>query len=107
LKRQPRKTRKTEGRGNHRLAKETSQVSIRMAPTLEAFLERWGKAQSPTMKPASVARLSIETFQAITEQLGHDYLEIVRRASAMGQSPGQYIGAQIKANLEAERKQRK
>lgn len=107
MKRQQQKPRRKMGRRNHRLAKQTEQISIRMDPPLKSFLERWGNARSPTMKPASVARHGVESFKEMVEELKSNWLEVERRAADAGKRPGTYIGWLLNGMLEAERKQKK
>lgn len=89
-------------------AKQTTQISVRMSPALEDFLERWGQAQEPEAKPRAVARFAIEVFKAITDQLGGaGWLEITRAAADERTDVGTFIGSLLRTRIDAERKGRK
>lgn len=108
MREQRRKARQTGVRGNYLVAKQTKQITVRISPPVEDFLERLGQEQVPDLKPRTAARFALEMFKAMKDKLEPaEWLTITQRASERGQDPGSYIGALLKSIIETEKKAKK
>ena len=88
-----------------RILEQTASVTIRVTDALKAYYKRWASIAGHNSKEATAGRTALETFKDLTEALGYsDWLEVVQRAHAAGQLPGQYIAALVRATLTQDRK---
>jgi hypothetical protein len=85
--------------------KKEEQIGIRISVATRTFLKK--RAAATGAKEAAIARQAMEAYKDISDELGDEWWDIVRRASASEQTPGSVIGRIVRVALEQERKPKK